>query len=182
MTQKSDASRIYFIVYLVAILCSALSLKYIFLSESVLLNVFYADLVGALIVFLACVYYNNVSIYDPYWTVQVTCISVFYFIQWKNKYFKGTLEMEGYEWRAMIVFFLVNLWSVRLTSNLFINSVDNIEHEDWRYSDYRSKTPNKFAYFVVSIYFYYIVYSKCAKSWTALNVRLFFENIFIFSF
>lgn len=37
------------------------------------------------------------------------------------------------------MFVLVNVWSIRLNSNLFLNGVEHKNHEDWRYSDFRKK-------------------------------------------
>ena len=138
-----------------AIVVSAISLNY-FDSSSELLKIFYADLVGSIIVFIACLYFNNISLYDPYWTLQASCISLYYFINWSRDLY--TRSFESHDLRYILVFILVNIWSIRLTSNLFINSVNDIEHEDWRYADFRIKFPSKFAFTFVSIVI--IIYRK----------------------
>ena len=147
MSQRSTAIFLHFLIYIIAIILSIFSLKYIFLSESLLYNVFYADLVGSIVVFVACVAFNNISIYDPYWTVQASCISFYYFYRWSESIFDR--KIEQFDLRAIAVFILVNAWSIRLTSNLFINSVTDMKHEDWRYSNFRLKFPQKFIFFMV---------------------------------
>lgn len=186
MSEKSYAVKVYSIVYVIAILISALSLKYVFLDKSELLNILYADLVGSLIIYISCIYFDNVSLYDPYWTVQASCISFYYFMKW-FQHFNGLSKMEPWEWRAFIVFLLVNVWSIRLTSNLFMNSVDDIKHEDWRYSDYRTKTSSKFAYFIVSLALFIIiptllVYFGCLPIHNVFNSRKTISALDIVSF
>jgi steroid 5-alpha reductase family enzyme len=149
--KRTNAVRIYFITYLIAILISAASLKYYFVSGPHLERLFYADLLGASVIFAFCIFFDNISIYDPYWTIQVSCISFYYLFNWTEQRAAGTLKQ--YEIRNVVVLLLTNLWSVRLTSNLFLNSVEDIKHEDWRYSDYRKKTSSRVLYFLVSSIF-----------------------------
>lgn len=154
MSQRTIAILIHLLVYTISILLSFLSLKYLFRTESVLHNVFYADLVGSIVVFTACVVFNNISIYDPYWTIQASCISFYYFYKWSESIYDR--NMEQYDLRNIAVFILVNTWSIRLTSNLFINSVTDIKHEDWRYSDYRVKIQHKVLFYMVRLFTTYL--------------------------
>ena len=76
MSQKANAIIIYCVAYSIAGLIASLGLKYTFTNDSELLNLFYADLVASFTIFAICIYYNNISIYDP---------KVFKFISSLNK-------------------------------------------------------------------------------------------------
>lgn len=183
MNKRSHAVLVYFVVYLVAIILAGLSMKYFntFIKETYQ-SIFYADLVGSLVVYTACMFYNNVSIYDPYWTVQASCISVYYFINWSQTTYNRNIE--SCDLRALLVFILVNTWSIRLTSNLFINSVKDINEEDWRYSDYRIKFPSKIVYFFVRLMKFSSATFFIISQYFFLNFQLYilkgkFDSIYI---
>jgi steroid 5-alpha reductase family enzyme len=140
MNKKVEAVLIYFIVYISASITAFISLKHLFTKpDETILNLFKADLIGSIAVYLNCILFNSFSLYDPYWTVQATLISV-YFIKTFN---------YNIDTRSWIVIVLVNVWALRLTFNLFITSVDDITHEDWRYSSFRKKWSPKPVYFLV---------------------------------
>jgi steroid 5-alpha reductase family enzyme len=142
MQKKSEARLIFLIAYLTAFIGAFLSLKYWLKNpSSFLFNIFYADLIGALIIYFNCIFFNSFSLYDPYWTVQASVLSIYYKLQLANE---NTNEI-----RSILLLVLVNFWSFRLTSNLFLNSIEHISHEDWRYSDFRKKWSPKIVYFVV---------------------------------
>ena len=144
---KASAVLSFAFIYLVAILVASASHKYLIDSGSFLKDLFYADLVGALTVFAFCVWFNTFSIYDPYWTIQASVISVYYIASTTYGFNTDKETIVNHlNMRSIILFFLVNLWSIRLTSNLFINSVEDVHFEDWRYSDFRKKFPNRFVY------------------------------------
>ncbi len=144
--RKAYTIIIYIIVYLVVISASLISLKY--LDSFRLVNLFYADLLGSIVIFSACVFFDNISLYDPYWSLQAICLSLYSFYKWTQDI--STRRFESYDFRALLVFILVNVWAIRLTYNLFTNSVNDIAHEDWRYNEFRSKFPVKFVFYFVS--------------------------------
>ncbi len=129
MNKKLEATIIYALAYIVATIAAVLSFKYYFKSENFLINFFLADLVGSVVIYLNCILLNSFSLYDPYWSLQCNVISVYFFYQKWNKL----------DARSILVFILVNIWSIRLNSNLFTNGVDDKSFEDWRYSDFRKK-------------------------------------------
>lgn len=131
MNKKLEASLVYALAYCLAIASAVISFKYWFKSEHLLINLFLSDLTASGIIYLGCVCLNSFSLYDPYWSIQGNVLSVFYFMQ----HTASQLDV-----RSIVVFLLVNVWSLRLNSNLFLNGVDDKNFEDWRYSDFRKKS------------------------------------------
>lgn len=88
-----------------------------------------ADILATIVVWLFGLIYENVSVYDPYWSVfpPVT------FLLWV-----AFTEM----WTANIALLLIAswYWGWRLTRNWVI-TFKGIAHEDWRYTKYRSLHP-----------------------------------------
>lgn len=129
MNKRFEANLIYAFAYLIATLLACLSFRYAFETGSLLTDLFLADFVGAFTIYLGCILLNSFSLYDPYWSYQCNVISM-YFLFKKWSY----LDL-----RSILVFCLVNMWSIRLNSNLFLNGIDDKNYEDWRYSDFRQK-------------------------------------------
>ena len=88
-----------------------------------------ADVAATIVVWLFGLLYENVSVYDPYWSVfpPVT------FLLWA--FYTGV-------WSLPVVLLLVVtwFWGWRLTRNWVI-TFKGIAHEDWRYTKYRSLHP-----------------------------------------
>lgn len=147
MYKKIETFFIYIISYASAILASYFFLTNWLNEDSVIVRVFYADLIGSSLIFLNCIAFNSFSLYDPYWTVQATCISLYYFI---------ILNTSVYDLRSVVVLVLVNVWSIRLTYNLFSTAIEDVKHEDWRYSSFRSQWGSKISYFTIG-YFSFIL-------------------------
>lgn len=145
---KTRAVISFALIYALAILTAGFSLKYLINSGSFLKDLLYADLVGSLTVLVFCIWFNTFSIYDPYWTVQASVISIYYITNTTYSFNTTAKEtiVNHLNLRSIVLFFLVNLWSIRLTSNLFINSVEDVRFEDWRYADFRKKFSNRFIY------------------------------------
>lgn len=129
--KRLEATLIYVIAYLIATVAAVSSFNYWFRNESLVYNLFYADLVGSICIYIGCIILNSFSLYDPYWSYQCNIISFYYL--WNKR---NNLDM-----RSILVFFLVNIWSIRLNSNFIINGIDDKNHEDWRYTDFRHKFP-----------------------------------------
>lgn len=155
MNKRSHAILVNSLAYIVAALSSAYSLKYISSSDSELLDILYGTSVGSAVIFFACVLYDNISIYDPYWTIQATCISLYYLKNWLGDIDKRSFE--SHDLRFLIVVFLLNIWSFRLNYNLLQNGLSDINHEDWRYKGYRSKVPSVVFYYLVSLVLFIII-------------------------
>ena len=85
--------------------------------------------VATLAVFIASCILSDVSVYDPYWSVEPPVILLLCLIKYS---LWGT--------NALIILGVVTLWSVRLTANWYV-TYRGIGHEDWRYARYREKLP-----------------------------------------
>lgn len=88
-----------------------------------------ADVAATVVVWLFGLLYENVSVYDPYWSVFPPMV----FLLWA--FHTGV-------WSLPVVLLLVAswYWGWRLTRNWVI-TFHGIAHEDWRYTKYRSLPP-----------------------------------------
>lgn len=127
------------LVYLIAIIVVAFSIRY-FSSLPVLARIAIADLIGTVIIFMFSVIFNNSSMYDPYWSVKPLVIAAYFF---SMEPFSTASSME------LIVFGLIVLYAARLTAN-FYRGWSGIQHEDWRYRNFRQKFPK--LYWIVSFF------------------------------
>lgn len=84
-----------------------------------------ADVVATLIVWGWGLVYENVSVYDPYWSVAPPII----FTAWAA--LKGILNLP-----VAMLLTAVWLWGIRLTWN-WAYTFKGLGHEDWRYTKYR---------------------------------------------
>lgn len=116
------------LIYVVAICAVIMSWQYI-PDMHILWKILIADIIGTVVVFIFSMVFNNSSMYDPYWSVQPFVIAVF--LAWPLQDL-GILEM--------IVLLMVFLYGLRLTLN-FYRGWPGMEHEDWRYRDFRSGFP-----------------------------------------
>ena len=94
-----------------------------------IVRLFAADVLATIIVWAFGLLYENVSVYDPYWSVFPPIA----FLIWAS--YTGV-------WLLPVVLLLVATWywSWRLTRNWVI-TFKGIAHEDWRYTKYRSQHP-----------------------------------------
>ena len=94
-----------------------------------LLSLFVADVVATIIVWAFGLLYENVSVYDPYWSVFPPVA----FLLWA--FCTGV-------WSLPVLLLLIAswYWGWRLTRNWVI-TFKGIGHEDWRYTKYRSLHP-----------------------------------------
>jgi steroid 5-alpha reductase family enzyme len=97
-------------------------------SAHPLLKIALGNVVGTAVVFGFSRFFNNTSVYDPYWSVapMVACVYLL----------AGPGEGNA---RGVIVLFLVSLWSWRLTFN-WARTFKGLQYEDWRYADLRQVT------------------------------------------
>lgn len=91
-------------------------------------EVFMMDLAATVVIFLFSILFNNSSIYDPYWSVVPPLILYYWFTG------------LGYPLPLPLVllFAVVLLWSLRLTSN-WVRDWNGMGHEDWRYVEFRER-------------------------------------------
>ena len=98
-------------------------------TVKLLLSLFVADVVATIIVWAFGLLYENVSVYDPYWSVFPPVA----FLLWA--FYTGV-------WSLPVILLLIAswFWGWRLTRNWVI-TFKGIGHEDWRYTKYRSLHP-----------------------------------------
>ena len=117
------------------------------ISTSLILNpilaLFVADVVATIVVWGFGLLYENVSVYDPYWSVFPPVAFLLYA-------FPNTISTFGQDgctsgWSLSVILLLIAswYWGWRLTRNWVI-TFKGIGHEDWRYTKYRSLHPALF--------------------------------------
>jgi steroid 5-alpha reductase family enzyme len=126
-----------------------------------MVNVFVADIVATILIFIVSIIFNNSSVYDPYWSV-VPPIILIYLMK---------IYPEGNEIRQFVVLSLVLFWSIRLTVNWW-RGWQGIKYQDWRYTLIAEKT-GKF-YWPVSFWGIHFmptvfVFLGCLPFWYALS-------------
>ena len=94
-----------------------------------LTRLFVADVLATIIVWAFGLLYENVSVYDPYWSVFPPIA----FLLWA--FYTGV-------WSVPVILLLIAswYWGWRLTRNWAI-TFKGIAHEDWRYTKYRDRHP-----------------------------------------
>ena len=90
---------------------------------------FLADVLATIVVWAFGLFYENVSVYDPYWRVFPPIA----FLLW---------AFYTDVWSVPVILLLIAswYWGWRLTRNWAI-TFKGIAHEDWRYTKYRSQHP-----------------------------------------
>jgi len=83
--------------------------------------------VATVMIFIVTVLFKDVSIYDPYWSVEppVAILAVM-------------IKYHLWNVNAFIILALVCFWALRLTANWFV-AYKGLGNEDWRYAVYRKK-------------------------------------------
>ena len=101
-------------------------------SSQPIIALLIADVVATIVVWAFGLFYENVSVYDPYWSVFPPIA----FLLWA--FYTGV-------WSLPVILLLVATWywGWRLTRNWAI-TFKGIGHEDWRYTKYRSLHPALF--------------------------------------
>ncbi len=116
---------IIFIIYIISIIGGVIT--YNNLDYNIYLNIFIADIVSTIIIFLFSCIFDNASIYDPYWSVQPIVIVCLYMIG------------KSISISSLLLLIVILLWGIRLTIN-WIYTFDNLNWEDWRYRHYKETT------------------------------------------
>ena len=114
-------------IYIIdALAGTLLFVKLVDIQISPLLALFYADILATIIVWAFGLLYENVSVYDPYWSVFPPIA----FLLWC---------FYTHIWSLPVILILIATWywGFRLTRNWAI-TFHGIAHEDWRYSQYRN--------------------------------------------
>lgn len=118
-------------IYVLAGVAGVLLFRYVLSAFDCapLLALFLADVMATIIVWAFGLLYENVSVYDPYWSVFPPVA----FLLWA--FYTGV-------WSLPVILLLIAswYWGWRLTRNWAI-TFKGIAHEDWRYTKYRSLHP-----------------------------------------
>lgn len=121
------------------------------------------DVVATLIIFGFSVRFDNSSFYDAYWSVIPPALAAYWMLH---------PVAEGAPFaRQVLVLALVTWWGIRLTYN-WGRHWKGLDHEDWRYVDYRQKVGR--AYWLVSFAGFHFfptvqVMASCAGLYVAMT-------------
>lgn len=95
-----------------------------------LLNMFIADSIATIIVYIFNLVFRNASVYDPYWSVQPPLLLAGFYLVYRIPFDAAHL---------LIIIPLI-FWAIRLTVNWAIG-FDNLAWQDWRYQDIKQQNP-----------------------------------------
>ncbi len=99
------------------------------LTANPLIRLFLADVLATIVVWAFGLLYENVSVYDPYWSVFPPIA----FLLW-------AFYTDVWSVPAILLLVASWYWGWRLTRNWAI-TFKGIAHEDWRYTKYRDRHP-----------------------------------------
>ena len=129
----TSTSKRYSILFITAIYVIAFLVVYcIFplLSFShTMINLFIADVIATVVIFIFSMIFSNSSVYDPYWSVIPPVLAIYLMI-----IFPG-----GNQSRQLVIVALILFWSIRLTFN-WLRGWQGLRHQDWRYTSIAEKT------------------------------------------
>ena len=98
-----------------------------FLPFGIYLNLFIADVIATVAIFIISVLLKNASVYDPYWSMQPIIISFL------------LATVKGIGLPALFLLIAIGIWGVRLTAN-WAYTFKGLLYEDWRYVLLKEKT------------------------------------------
>lgn len=101
--------------------------------------VLFADVVMTVVIWLIGVLYENVSVYDPYWSVIPP---VFFTL--------AAIYTHCFTLPVVLLLIAVWCWGIRLTGN-WARTFKGIAHEDWRYTKYR-ETQSSFLFQITNFF------------------------------
>ncbi|NHJ46717.1 MAG: DUF1295 domain-containing protein [Asgard group archaeon] len=133
--KKLIAFAFVFLAYAVA-LGAAIGIAYALpgLHAYVLWLTLIADVIATIVVFIFSIIFNNISFYDPYWSLQPIAIAVYWFVLGFNTALLA---------RQIIILSVVSFYGMRLTIN-WMRGWKGRKHEDWRYTKFRTEKPKLF--------------------------------------
>ena len=121
-------------VYVITVFAGIYAYDYFRSDFSVELSLLFADIAATAVVFLFSLIFGNASVYDPYWSVQPPVILGVALLRCSQP---GMAE--GSRFLGLLLFAVVLIWAVRLTSNWAYN-FKSFEYQDWRYVMLKEKS------------------------------------------
>lgn len=94
-----------------------------------MINLFIADVIATVVIFMFSMIFSNSSVYDPYWSVVPPMIAIYLMI----------IFPVANQPRQLLVVTLVLFWSIRLTFN-WLRGWQGLRHQDWRYTSIAEQT------------------------------------------
>ena len=135
----------------------------LFHAQQPIVIVALADLAATIVVFIFSVITSNSSIYDPYWSVAPVPIALFWLLQTGSNGFANP--------RHVLIFALLCLWAIRLTTNWAIRW-HGLGHEDWRYRRIRKQSGSFYwpvSFVGIHLMPTVLVFLGCLALWPALS-------------
>ena len=111
---------------------------YALAAPSLLWRIFIADLIATLLIWMVGLFFQNSSIYDPYWSVAPSVIIPLIAGH------SGSLSVGVCLMIGVILF-----WGVRLTLN-WAHTFENLDTQDWRYTKIKQGHPR--LWFVTNLF------------------------------
>ncbi len=147
-----------FIITLIYVFSSAVGVVvYYYLPFEFWLNLFIADVVATVVVFIFSVIFQNASVYDPYWSVQPIVILVLFALK---------TQMT---WQRILPIIAVCLWGIRLTAN-WAYTFNGMGHQDWRYTMLKKRRGNFIHLLTLSEYIWFQL-SWCMRAFCLRYLR-----------
>ncbi|MCK4551462.1 MAG: DUF1295 domain-containing protein [Tenericutes bacterium] len=129
---KKQTGIIFIIVYGLTILVGTIIVffgaRY---GRNILVTMLIADIVMTVIIFIIGSVIKNASLYDPYWSIMPFYILIIWLL---------LIQGFSFSLNAILLLFVVGLWSIRLTYNWWKNWT-GFAHQDWRYDMLKNKNP-----------------------------------------
>ena len=127
------------IIYLIAILLGCFVFMTLNKGLHELLALFLADVMATVVMWGFGLFYKNVSVYDPYWSVAPPVM----FTVWA--FYKPTFTLP-----VILLLIAVWYWGIRLTGN-WAYTFKGLAYEDWRYTRYR-ETQSPFIFQIINFF------------------------------
>ena len=129
---KNKSLTIVLICYIIALIISLIFIN-TYGNSNLIIKLLYADIIATIVIYGASYIFKNSSIYDPYWSVVPPILLLFWFTK------LDTINVTN----AILLSLSVLFWGIRLTYN-WIRNWNGLNHEDWRYIDFRKKFKNNY--------------------------------------
>ena len=117
------------VVYLLATMAGIFTYREVQDALPSIWALFVADVVATVLTWAFGLYYRNVSVYDPYWSVAPPVMLALY-----------ATQVASVTLPVLAMLAVVTVWAIRLTGNWAVTFM-GLCHEDWRYTKYRNELP-----------------------------------------